>query len=406
MTTDTRPEVFSPDFLIDPYPQIEWLREEEPVHWVEDRSLWFVTRYEDIKRLMANAEIATPDRRAWEGYEAAPDGSYLRWLDDHSPFALERSEHLRVRRLVTAALTPRAVARMDGQIAEVVERFAAPLRGRSGVVDVMSEFTDPIPNTVISRITGIPPSGDDEVRFRRLAKPVITHALPFAPEGTQAQAEAALVELTAWVREMAEERRVAPQEDLITDLINTHDMGDQMTSDEIVMMVAGLIVAGSETTAMAGMVAIMTLLEHPEIFDAIKANRTLVPQAVLEIIRYGLGGPGALPRYAVTDFEIGGKNIRKGQMLMLSFGAANRDPNFFDRPNEFDLSRDQTNLITFGFGAHHCLGMHLAKAELGAIVDAICDFVPTDAQIRPELMEFEPLCTFPRPVTFPIDFGG
>src|SRR6516165_7749063 len=72
MTTDTRPEVFSPDFLIDPYPQIEWLREEEPVHWVEDRSLWFVTRYEDIKRLMANAEIATPDRRAWEGYEAAP----------------------------------------------------------------------------------------------------------------------------------------------------------------------------------------------------------------------------------------------------------------------------------------------------------------------------------------------
>jgi len=183
-------------------------------------------------------------------------------------------------------------------------------------------------------------------------------------------------------------------------------MGDQMTSDEIVMMVAGLIVAGSETTALGGMVAIMTLLEHPEVVDAVKADRTLVPKAVLEIIRFGLGGPGALPRYALADFEVGGKDIRRGQMLMLSFGGANRDPGYFEHPNRFDLTRDQSNLLTFGFGAHHCLGMHLAKAELGAIVNAVCDFVPTDAQIWPDLIEFEPLCTFPRPVAFPIDFGS
>ena len=108
-----------------------------------------------------------------------------------------------------------------------------------------------------------------------------------------------------------------------------------------------------------------------------KADRTLVPQTVLEIIRYGMGGPAGLPRYAVRDFEMRGKQIRKGQMLMLSFGGANRDPEVFANPDEFDITRDNSNLLMFGFGAHYCLGVHLAKAELRASVDAMCDFLPT-----------------------------
>ena len=203
MSSTTRPPVFSPAFMEDPYPEIARLRREEPVHYVDAMALWYVTRHEDVKRLLSDVDVATPDRRAWEFYEPAPEGTYTRWLADNNLLALEHDDHRRVRRLVTTAFTPKAIARMESQIAEVVAEFAAPLLGRSGTVDLMGEFTDPIPNTVISRITGIPAAGGDEVRFRRLAQAVIANALPFTSEEVAREGEEAMVELSAWVREMA-----------------------------------------------------------------------------------------------------------------------------------------------------------------------------------------------------------
>lgn len=406
--TDTTapPRPFTPEFMADPYPQIARLRREDPVHYVDDMALWFITRHDDVKRLMSDIEIATPDRRVWEFYQAAPEGTYTRWLADNSLLALERDDHRRVRRLVTAAFTPKAIARMDGHISEVVSSFATPLAGRTGVIDLMGEFTDPIPNTVISRITGIPAAGGDELRFRRLAQAVIANALPFAPEEVQRQGEEAMLELSAWVREMAAARLSQPEDDLISDLVCTHDMGDQMTHDEIVSLVTGLVSAGSETTSLGALVAIISLLEHPDVFEQLKFDRSLIPQAVLEIIRHGMGGPGGLPRYALKDFELRGKQVRKGQMLMMSFGGANRDPEVFENPDQFDIARDNTNLLSFGFGAHYCLGVHLAKAELRCSVDALCDFLPTTASVCPDLMEYRPMGMFERPTTLPVDFSG
>jgi cytochrome P450 len=406
MSSTIRPPVFSPDFMEDPYPEIARLRSEEPVHYVDAMALWYITRHEDVKRLLSDIDVATPDRRAWEFYEPAPEGTYTRWLADNNLLALEHDDHRRVRRLVTTAFTPKAIARMESQIAEVVAEFAAPLLGRSGTVDLMGEFTDPIPNTVISRITGVPAASGDEVRFRRLAQAVIANALPFVPEEVAREGEEAMVELSAWVREMALERQQRPQNDLISDLVSTHDMGDEMTHDEIVTLVAGLVSAGSETTALGALVAITSLLQNPYVFEQVKADRSLVPSAVLEIIRHGMGGPAGLPRYATRDFELRGKEIRKGQMLMLSFGGANRDPDFFRHPDVFDITRDNSNLLMFGFGAHYCLGVHLAKAELRASVDAVCDFLPTGAEICPDLMEFRPMGMFERPTNFPVNLSA
>lgn len=125
------------------------LRRDDPVHWVDDRSAWFVTRYDDIRFLLGGGEGVTPDSRAWNNYVPPPEGTYLAWMVEHSLFALNVSDHRWARRLVTTALTPRAIARMDEQISAVVERFAAPLTGRTGLVDVVAEFTDVIPGTVL-----------------------------------------------------------------------------------------------------------------------------------------------------------------------------------------------------------------------------------------------------------------
>jgi cytochrome P450 len=389
----------------DPAPLVHRLRAEDPVHFVPSLGFWFVTRHDDVKRLFNDPENATQDRGAWEHFRPAPEGSMLRWFQDNS-FARQGPEaHARFRRLFNGALTPRAVRRMDAQIREVVERFAEPLRQRRGeVLDLMGDFTNPIPNAVISRVTGVPP-GADEVRFRELAQELIRGFFPFAPPDALARSEAALQEMAVWVRRMAAERRHALGEDLISDLIRAQERDETLSDDEIVLLISVLIGAGSETTNLGGLVMIQTLLGHPEQLKRVRDDRALVPKAVNEIMRFAFGGPAGLPRFAVRDFELRGKRIRKGQMLMLSFGGANRDPAVFENPDTLDIERDARDLLVFGNGPHYCLGANLARQEMGTMLDAALDIVAPGSRVREDLQQFQAMGLFKRPLNLPVEIA-
>jgi hypothetical protein len=392
-------------FMDDPYPALAKLRAEDPVHFVAPLGFWFILRHDDVKRLFNDPENATPDRRAWEHFAPRPPGTFMRWVEDNGFFSLPPAEHTRLRKLFSAALTPRAVKRYEAQVRETVERFAAPLREAAGVIDLMETFANPIPNAVISRITGIPAAGDDERRFRELAQATIRGFFSFSDEKTKQAGDAAFEEIAAWVREMAKERRDSLREDMISDLIRAQDRGDRLTDDQIVMTITGLIGAGSETTAMGGMIAAMTLLDHPEQMDKLRREPEWIPNAVSEILRFGFGGPGGLPRYAVRDFTLRGKTIRKGQMMLLSFGGASRDPAVYEDPDRFDVTRDVKDLITFGSGPHYCLGSNLARQEMGCMVESMLGFLPRGSRWRKDLMEFQTTGLFRRPVTLPIELG-
>jgi cytochrome P450 len=397
--------VLTEEYLLEPHAVIARLREEDPVHFVPDLGFWLVTRYDDVRRLFTDPD-ATNDPRAFEHYVAPPEGSFMRWVSDHGLFALPPEEHARVRRLVSAAFTPRAIARMDSQVLEVIEQFVAPVRGRGGIVDLIEEITDPIPNAVISRITGVGAPGGEELRFRQLAQDTIRGFFSFADPDAKERGAQAFLELSDWVRATAADRRRSPREDLITDLVRASDRGEAMNDDEIVILVAGLIGAGSETTAIGGVISLRTLLEHPEVLTRLRHDRSRIPAAVNEILRFSFGGGAGLPRYAVRDFEIRGKRIRKGQMLLLSFTGAHRDGSVFPDPDRFDIDRDTTDLTIFGHGPHYCLGVHLALAELRGVVDAALDFLPASARHRDDLTEWERLVFFRRPRNLPVDFGS
>jgi len=389
------------------YEIIRELRESDPIHQVPGVGFWFVTRHEDVKRLFNDPDNVTNDRRQYEHHvPRGEEGSLVRWAENNGLFAMAKEDHARVRRLVSAAFTPRAVRRMDGQIRQVVEQFSAPLRGRSGeVLDLMTDFTNPIPNSVISRITGVPPSGDDEIRFRELAQQTIRGFFTFASPEIKKASDDAFTELATWVREMAKERRDAPQDDLISDLIRAQDQDDQLDDDEIITLITGLIGAGSETTALGGLVAITSLLRNPESMERLRADRSLIPNAINEILRWGFGGAGGLPRYAIRDFDLRGKKIAKGQMLMLSFAGSNRDPRIWDDPDAFQIERDCRELTVFGNGPHFCLGANLARGEMTAMVDAILDILPSGSQVREDLMTFEEAGFFKRPNNLPVQVG-
>jgi cytochrome P450 len=394
-----------PAFQENPYPFIERLRREDPVHLVAPLDFWLVTRHDDVKRLFHDPEYATPDRRVWEHFVPRPEGTFMRWVEDNGFFSLPPAEHARVRKLFSVALTPRAVKRYEAQLREVVERFSAPLRGRRGKLELLEDFCNPIPNAVISRITGIPPAGDDERRFRELAQATIRGFFAFGDEETLKIGEAAFVEIADWVRSMAKQRRTSLGEDMISDLIRAQDRGDRLSDDEIIMTITGLIGAGSETTAIGGLVATMTLLDHPAEMERLRADPSLIPNAVSEILRFSFGGPGGLPRYAAQDFTLRGKQIRKGQMLLLSFAGAGRDPAVYEDPDRFDVSRDVKDLLTFGHGAHFCLGVNLARQEMGCMIEALLEILPPGSRVLRDEMEFQPMAFFRRPVTLPVEIG-
>jgi cytochrome P450 len=180
---------------------------------------------------------------------------------------------------------------------------------------------------------------------------------------------------------------------------------ERLSTDEIAILVTGLVGAGSETTALGAMVGIRTLLAHPEALAQVRADRSLLPGAVNEILRFGFGA-GGVPRYALRDFELRGRSIRKGQMLMLSFGAAGRDPRVYADPERFDPTREVKDLVTFGNGPHFCIGAHLARAELRCMLGAALDFLPPGARFRDDRVEFSEGGIFRRPTNLPIDFGG
>ena len=155
------------------------------------------------------------------------------------------------------------------------------------------------------------------------------------------------------------------------------------------------------------MAMIQTLLEHPKELERLRANRSLISQAMGELMRFATGGgaAGGLLRWAGRDFELRGKKLQKGQMLLLSFGAANRDPEVFADPDRLDLDRDTRDSLVFGHGAHYCLGANLAKQEMGAMLDAALDILTPGSRLREDLQEYRMLGLASRPCSLPVEIA-
>jgi unspecific monooxygenase len=387
----------------DPGPAIDRLRERDPVHWVDALGVWFVTRHEDVRRLFADPRL-TPDPRAWErhcvGVDADPGAGHLgNPFHDDSP-----GQAGRARRIVSAALTPRAVARMEARMQEVVEHFAAPLRGRRDVVDLIEAFASPIPGTVIGRITGVPAKDADEERFRELARKTVRSVNPILSDEKRRRTEQAHRELFTYVRGLTFERLMEPREDLISDLLQVSAAGSTDVVEDVVGIVAALVATGTEATVLAATRALYALLRHPDQLALLRADRALLPDAIEELLRFD-AGLTEMPRYALVDFELHGAKIRKGQLLILSMAGAHRDPRVYADPTRLDLRRRPRDLVVFGFGPHYCIGASLARAELRVMLEAALDFLPPGARLLEDQVRWSTKGLANRMKSLPVAFG-
>jgi cytochrome P450 len=366
-------------FLTDPYPVLNRLREQAPVFYDAGLERWFVTRHEDVRaclrdrrlgrnfrHVMAPAEIGVPELDPrWSAFWATERWSLL-WL--------EPPEHTRMRKLVAAAFTPRSVEALREPAAQLARELLEPLAER-GRMELLYDYAQPYSIAVICRMLGVPLDrhGDLLDWSHRMVKMYEFDV----PEENAVAANRAAADFTAYVRGLISERRAQPRDDMVSALVRARVDGEQLSEDEIVSTVIVLLNAGHEASVNTLGNGMLAFARHPQQWQRVVDADVAPSAAGEEMIRYD--PPLQLfERWVLDDgFAIGDVVIPRGAKVALLFGSANRDPRVFERPDEFDVGRENAvQHIGFGGGIHVCIGAPLARIELEASVEALRRYWP------------------------------
>jgi len=366
----------NPVLRSDPYPFYARLRETDPFHRCRNADGWVLSRYEDVLAVLRDPSYSADERnhRRYRSFVRRFQNAGLPdpYADDRgSMLRLDPPDHTRLRGLVAKAFTPRAVERMRPRIEAILKELleARPARGP---MELVTELAAPLPVRVIAEMLGIPP--EDGERFRHWSNEVVRSLGEGTHEDRRA-AERAGAELDRYFEATIAARRAAPKDDLISALASAEDAGDRLKRNELLSTLTLLLVAGNETTTNLISNATLALLRNPAQLELLRRAPEQVAGAIDELLRYD--SPVQMTsRIALSDRELAGKKIRRGEQLVLLLGSANRDPAVFEEPDRLDLTRRDVRHLSFSHGIHFCLGAQLARLEAGLALEALITRFP------------------------------
>jgi len=385
---------FDPEFRNDPYPALARLREADPVNETPV-GIWRLLRHADVERLLGEVRCGV---RTTDGTLPGVDES----LDGQRRFMLlqDPPNHTRLRKLVSHAFTPRALAAWREEIQKVVDDCLDRVAAR-GEMDVIRDLALPVPSTIICQMLGVPVADRDRFTVWT-SQATLGLAAPIMPPEVVELARAAGAELAQYFEGLIAERRRSLRDDLLSGLIRAEEAGDRLSTEELLSQSIGLLIAGFETTI--GLIGngVRALIRHPAEIEKLRSRPELVAKAVQECLRYE--GPIILtPRILHEDAEFGGKSIAKNSMVWAMLASANRDPGKFPEPDRFDIERDATDHVAFGGGAHFCLGYRLAELEGQAAIGTLVRRFRDLSLRSPDTVEWG-ASLFRVPGTLPITF--
>ncbi|MBY8341290.1 cytochrome P450 [Streptomyces spinosirectus] len=368
---------WDPAFVADPYPAFAELRAAGRVHYFEPTNQWLVPHHADVSALLRDRRLGRTylHRFTHEDFGRTappPEHEPFHTLNDHGMLDLEPPDHTRIRRLVSKAFTPRTVE----QLRPYVTRLAGELVDRlveSGGGDLLTDVAEPLPVAVIAEMLGIPEA--DRAPLRPWSADICGMYELNPPEETARRAVRASVEFSEYLRKLIAERRKQPGEDLISGLIAAYEEGDRLTEQEMISTCVLLLNAGHEATVNATVNGWYALFRNPDQLAALRADHSLIPSAVEELMRYDT--PLQLfERWVLDEIEIDGTTVPRGAEIAMLFGAANHDPEVFREPGRLDLTRRDNPHISFSAGIHYCIGAPLARIELAASMTALLEKAP------------------------------
>jgi cytochrome P450 len=365
-----------PAFLADPHPALAALRESGPVHRLDGRlgvPVWVVTRYADVLAALSEPRLSNDPQQAVDLDETLR-GDFL----SRSMIGADPPEHTRLRRLVSKAFTARRVEGLRPRVQAITNTLLDRMSPR-GRADLVGEFALPLPITVIGELLGVPEADRD--RFRTWTDDMLDR--PFDARTDLAVVVAAREQMHGYLSELVAAKRRDPADDLLTDLIAATDEGERLDEQELLAMTFLLLVAGYVTTVSLIGNGTLALLRTPDQLDRLRADPSLVPRAVEELLRFdGPVNPG-LGRFALEDLELGGARIRRGDVVLLAIAAADRDPDRFPDPDRLDVGSADSGHLAFGHGIHYCLGAPLARIEGQVAFTALVERLPDLALATP-----------------------
>lgn len=361
MTVEYRPS--DPATLADPFPVYARLRDEEPAHWSPGLKSWVLTRYDDVKRVCLDSRMSSDRLRPFFATLPAAEASRMAdliriltlWMVFRDP-----PEHTRLRRLASRVFHVRSINALRPNVEELTAWLLERI-GERERIDLIADFAGPLPALVIMDMLGVP-RGELE-RLKHLSDEMalfIGSARETA--GKYDRAQAATREMADLFRSLIAERRAEPKRDLLSELVHLDDQGDRLTDDELVAMCVLLLFAGHETTTHHIANGLAALMRFPAEIEKLRRNPGLAPAAVEELLRYD-GPIGAQVRIVQEEQAFHGRTFKPGDRVFLLMNAANRDERAYPDPDRVDLERHGVPHLTFGFGAHICLGFPLARLE-------------------------------------------
>ena len=352
--------LLSPEILADPYPLYRDLRVLDPVHWDPFLHAWVVTRYADVVRVLHECSAdRTPAPKQLVAMGLSTIGPIARVMVNQMLF-MDAPAHTRLRGLASQAFTPARVEILRSHIRGIANELLDRVQS-SGRMDVIADFAAPFPAIVTAEMLGVLSSDHSQLKVWSTDFAEMLGNFQHNPDRIP-RVLRSVREMTAYFQSAIRELRVRPRPGLIYSFMTAEIEGDCFTEEEIVANCIITMVGGLETTTNLIGNGILTLLRHPDELSQLRADLSLIPSAVEELLRYESPSQHTA-RLAPYDFELGTKEIRKREAIIAVMGAANRDPDRFPDPDRLDLTRKDNRHVAFGWGAHFCFGASLARIE-------------------------------------------
>lgn len=356
-TSDLVLDPYNYDFHEDPYPYYKRLRDEAPLYRNDELGFWALSRHSDVLQGFRNS--TTLSNKYGVSLDPASRGPHA--SKTMSFLAMDDPAHLRLRTLVSKGFTPRRIRELEPRVTEIAVRHLDVMLEKSGAgtVDYVDEFAGKLPMDVISELMGVPEPDRDRVRAWADG---VMHRDEGVTDVPPAAVEAS-INLIVYYQEMVAERRKKPTDDLTTALLEAEIDGDRLTDDEVLGFMFLMVIAGNETTTKLLANAAYWGHKNPDQLVPVYADLDRVPLWVEETLRYDTSSQ-ILARTVVGDLTLYDTKIPDGDVVLLLPGSGHRDERVFDEPDKYVIGRDiGAKLLSFGSGAHFCLGAHLARME-------------------------------------------
>ena len=360
-------DLFAPEALVNSYPLYKRMRSEDPVHYCESAGYWILTRYRDVEAALRDQRLSSDRTALYINNLGSLDFNLIQnflHLTSKMMVGTDLPQHTRLRKLANPGFTTRAIESWRSIIENTTDRLLDNVQNHGGM-DVVSDLSVPLPGFILPEIMGVPET--DRANLLEWASDIGTFfgaagGSTIEMEELARKAEKAAVQFCALIRQLIEQRRRQPGTDMIS-LLSVAYQEQGFNLEEVPSLCIEILNAGLLTTTDLISNGVNALLSHPDQLQKLKKNPTLINSAVEEMIRFDTSVPFFF-RIAKQDLTIGGKDITAGSVIALGLAAANHDPEKFDSPEVFDITRTPNEHLGFGSGIHFCVGAVLARMEL------------------------------------------